>query len=187
VSVKALVVGSLIMDLAFWVSRRPDAGELVVADEFAAFRGGKGYNQAVALARLGAQVTMIGAVGNDAYGASFQEALEAEGIDAGRVVEMRGTATGVAVPFITPDGRASFVQYPGANRYLAPAHCAELPDCDILMLQGEISDATSHYAARVISGRGELVLLPASAMKPPDDGAPRDRPTSSSATKANSA
>ena len=155
----ALVVGSLVMDLTFRVPRRPEAGQLVVATEHAAFRGGKGYNQAIALARLGSQVAMVGAVGSDAYGAGFLEALASEGVDAGRVVRMRGAPTGLAVPLITPDGSVSFVQYPGANRYLAPAHCAELPDCDVLMLQGEVSPATSQSAARVIAGRGGIVLL----------------------------
>lgn len=155
----ALVVGSLVMDLTFRVPRRPEAGELVVATEHAAFRGGKGYNQAIALARMRARVAMVGAVGIDAYGTGFLEALASEGVDAGRVVQMRGTPTGLAVPLITPDGAVSFVQYPGANRYLAPAHCAELPDCDVLMLQGEVSPATSQCAARVIAGRGGIVLL----------------------------
>ena len=168
-TVRALVVGSLVMDLAFRVPHRPVPGELVVASEFGAFRGGRGYNQAVALARLGAEVTMVGAVGSDAYGDGFLFSLEREGIDAGRVVQMRGTATGVAVPLITPDGRVAYVQYPGANRYLAPAHCAELPDCDVLMVQGEISAATSLYAAKVIAGRGGIILLrptPAEAIDP---------------------
>lgn len=169
-TVQALVVGSLVMDLAFRVHRRPEAGELVVASEFAAFRGGKGYNQAVALARLGAQVTMIGAVGIDEYGDSFLRALHDEGVDAGRVVQMRGTPTGVAVPLITGDGKAAFVQYPGANRYLAPAHCAEMPDCDVLMLQGEVSAVTSQYAGRVIGRRGDLVLLRPSAVEPVEAG-----------------
>ena len=158
-TVRALVVGSLVMDLAFRVPHRPVPDELVVASEFGAFRGGRGYNQAVALARLGAEVTMVGAVGSDAYGDGFLFSLEREGIDAGRVVQMRGTATGVAVPLITPDGSVAYVQYPGANRYLAPAHCAELPDCDVLMIQGEISAATSLYAARVITERGGIIML----------------------------
>ena len=164
-TVQALVVGSLVMDLAFRVPRRPEVGELVLAQEFGAFRGGKGYNQAVALARLGAHVTMIGAVGFDEYGESFLSALADEGIDAGRVVQIRGTSTGIAVPLITPDGRATFVQYPGANRYLAPAHCAEMPDCDVLMLQGEVSAGTSQYAARVIRKRDKLVTLRPTAVE----------------------
>lgn len=158
-AVRALVVGSLVMDLAFRVPTRPGPGEVIIATELGTYRGGKGYNQAVALSRLGAEVTLVGAVGMDAYGDAFIEALEREGIDAGRVVQLRGTATAVAVPLITPDGQAAFVQHPGANRQLAPAHCADLPDCDVLLLQGEVQPAASAQAARVIHGRGDRVLL----------------------------
>lgn len=158
-TVRALVVGSLVMDLAFRIPRRPRPGEVVVADDFGSFRGGKGYNQAVALARLGAQVTMVGAVGADAYGDGFLKALEREGIDAGRVVQLRGTQTALAVPLIEPDGEASFVQFQGANRQLSPAYCADLPDCDVLLLQGEVPPVASEQAARVIRRRGGVVLL----------------------------
>lgn len=158
-AVRALVVGSLVMDLSFRVPARPQPGEVIVATEFGAYRGGKGYNQAVALARLGADVTMVGAVGHDTDGDGFLDALEREGVDCGRVIQLRGVATAVAVPLITPDGKAAFVQYPGANRQLAPAHCADLPDCDVLLLQGEILPAASAQAARVIRGRGGQVVL----------------------------
>ncbi len=85
-TVRALVVGSLVMDLAFSVPSRPEPGEVIIAEEFGQYRGGKGYNQAVALARLGAEVTMVGAIGADAYGDAFLDALERERIDANRVV-----------------------------------------------------------------------------------------------------
>jgi ribokinase len=163
--VRALVVGSLVMDLAFRIPSRPEPAEVIVATEFGTYRGGKGYNQAVALARMGAEVTMVGAVGRDVYGDDFIEALEREGIDAGRVVQVRGSSTAVAVPLVTPDGQAAFVQHPGANRQLAPAHCADLPDCDVLLLQGEIQSGVSAQAARVISGRGGMVLLNAAPPK----------------------
>lgn len=158
-AVRAVVVGSLVMDLAFKVGVRPAPGDVVIASDFARFRGGKGYNHAVALARMGAQVSMVGAVGRDPYGDAFLDALRHEGVDAGRVVQLRGTPTAVAVPLITPDGAVGYVQYPGANRLLAAAHCADLPDCDILMLQGEVSAATSLHAGRIIRGRGGHVLL----------------------------
>lgn len=158
-TVRAVVVGSIVMDLSFRIPQLPAPGEVVMATEFGAYRGGKGYNQAVALARLGAEVTMVAAVGNDAHGDTFVEALESEGVDASRVVRLRGVATSVAVPLITPDGEVGFVQHPGANRQLAPAHCADLPDCDVLLLQGEVPAATSLQAARVIRGRGARVLL----------------------------
>jgi ribokinase len=160
--VRAVVVGSLVMDLAFKVDVRPGPGDVVIATDFARFRGGKGYNHAVALARMGADVAMIGAVGRDAYGDAFMEALEREHIDASRVMQLRGSPTGVAVPLVTPDGSVGYVQYPGANRLLAAAHCADLPDCDVLMLQGEVSASTSRYAARIIRGRkGHVLLNPA--------------------------
>jgi ribokinase len=159
VAVRALVVGSLVMDLAFRVPARPEPGEVVVATDFGTYRGGKGYNQAVALARLGAEVTMVGAVGKDVHGDGFLDALEHEGVDCGRVVQLRGVSTGVAVPLITPDGEVAFVQHPGANRQLAPAHCADLPDCDVLLLQGEVLAATSLQAARVMRSRGTPVIL----------------------------
>jgi ribokinase len=166
--VRALVVGSLVTDLAFRVPRRPEPGEVVVADDFATFRGGKGYNQAVALARLGAEVAMVGAVGADAYGDAFLSALRREGVDAEHVVQLRGVPTAVAVPLVTPDADAAFVQYPGANWQLSPAHCAELPDCDVVLLQGELAPATSQHAARIIRRRGGLVLLnPAPAIDIP--------------------
>ncbi len=157
--VRAVVVGSLVMDLAFRVPSRPQPGEVVIATSFGTFRGGKGYNQAVALARLGAEVSFVGAVGADAYGDAFLAALGREGVDAGRVVQLRGVSTAVAAPLITPDGDVGFVQYPGANRQLAPAVAAELPDCDLLLLQGEVPAATSTSAARVIARRGGIVVL----------------------------
>lgn len=158
-AVRAVVVGSLVMDLAFNVETRPGPGDVVIASDFGRFRGGKGYNHAVALARMGAEVTMVGAVGADPYGDAFLEALAREHVDAGRVVQFRGTPTAVAVPLITPDGSVGYVQYPGANRLLASAHCADLPDCDILMLQGEVGASTSCHAAHIIENRGSHILL----------------------------
>jgi ribokinase len=159
VPVRALVVGSFVMDLAFRVPARPEPGEVVIAADHAVYRGGKGYNQAVALARLGADVAMIGAVGRDAHGDAFLTALDREGVDASQVVQLRGTPTAVAVPLITPDGDVAFVQYPGANRQLAIAHCAALPDCDVLLVQGEVPAETSLHAARIIRQRGRAVVL----------------------------
>lgn len=169
-AVRAVVVGSLVMDLAFKVDVRPEPGDVVIASDFARFRGGKGYNHAVALARMGADVAMIGAVGRDPYGDAFLAALEREGVDASRVVHLRGTPTAVAVPLITPDGAVGYVQYPGANRLLAAAHCADLPECDVLLLQGEVSAASSCYAGRIIRRRGGHVLLnPAPVEEVTDD------------------
>jgi ribokinase len=122
VPVRALVVGSLVQDLSFRIPKRPQPGEVVIAEEYGSFRGGKGYNQAVALARLGAEVTMVGAVGHDEHGEGFIEALRREGVDAERIVRLPAASTGLAVPMITPDGDVAFVQHPGANRELSAEH-----------------------------------------------------------------
>jgi ribokinase len=157
--VRALVVGSFVMDLTFQVPRGPEPGEVVIATDHDIFRGGKGYNQAVALARLGAEVSFVGAVGDDAHGDDFLAALRREGIDASRVVQLRGTPTAVAVPLVTPEGDVGFVQYPGANWQISRAHVADLPDCDLLLLQGEIATGTSLHAAQVLRRRSVIVLL----------------------------
>jgi ribokinase len=157
--VKALVVGSLVMDLSFQVPKRPAPGEVVIAESFGQYRGGKGYNQAVALARLGATVSLIGAVGADAFGDSFVAALEREGVDAAQLQRVAGSHTAVAVPIVTPDGDVAFVHAPGANRAVTIARPQALPPCDVLLLQGEVPAATSIAAAQTIRERGGLVML----------------------------
>ncbi|MDP8971478.1 MAG: PfkB family carbohydrate kinase, partial [Actinomycetota bacterium] len=74
-------------------------------------------------------------------------------------VQVRGAATAVAVPLIEPGGDVSFVQYQGANRQVSGAHCADLPDCDVLLVQGEVPAVASEQAARVMRERGCIVLV----------------------------
>ncbi len=157
--VRALVVGSLVMDLSFRVLKRPEPGEVILADSYGAYRGGKGYNQAVALARLGARVTMIGALGTDAYGDEFIASLEHEGIDASRMVRLPDSYTSVAVPLVTPDGDVGFVHAQGANAELRPEHCSDIPPVDIVLLQGEVPPDTSLHVARLARASGALVML----------------------------
>jgi ribokinase len=158
-AVRAVIVGSLNMDLVFRVPHRPETDDVVIATDFATYRGGKGYNQAVALARLGAEVAMVGAVGADAYGDQMRRALTHEGVDTTGLVKLAQQSTGVAVPLVTPDGEVAFVQHPGANRHLGPQACDDLPACDLLLLQGEVPAPTSQAAAERIAARGGLVVL----------------------------
>ncbi|HEX5167442.1 MAG TPA: ribokinase [Thermomicrobiales bacterium] len=158
-TVRALVVGSLVMDLSFQVPKRPEPGEVILADSFGTYRGGKGYNQAVALARLGASVTMIGALGADAYGDEFIASLDREGIDTLRMVRLPQSFTSIAVPLVTPDGDVGFVHAQGANAELRPDHCRDLPDADVLLLQGEIPLDTSLAVAQQASRQGTIVIL----------------------------
>lgn len=158
-AVRALVVGSFVTDLAFTVPSRPEPGEVIIATEFGEYRGGKGYNQAVALARMGASVTMVGCVGDDDRGAAILAALDAEGVDRTRVLTQRGIPTGIAVPIITPDGDVAFVHHPGTNRRVSPEHTADLPDCDVLCVQGEVPAAASEAAAQRVRNRGGHVVV----------------------------
>lgn len=157
--VRALVVGSLVMDLSFQVPKRPEPGEVILAESFGAYRGGKGYNQAVALARLGAEVTMIGALGADAYGEEFMAALKHEGIDASRMVRLSESYTSIAVPLVTPDGDVGFVHAQGANALLHPDRCHDLPQTDIVLLQGEIPPETSRAVARQARQSNAKIML----------------------------
>jgi ribokinase len=120
------VVGSINVDLVVATPRLPRPGETVLGGEFARHLGGKGANQAVAAARAGASVTMVGALGRDADGDESVAALEAEGIDVSfiRRVDAR---TGVALIAVAPDGENLIVVAPGANA-LVGADQASLPE-----------------------------------------------------------
>jgi ribokinase len=157
--VRALVVGSLVMDLSFRVPKRPEPGEVILADSFGTYRGGKGFNQAVALARLGAQVAMIGAVGTDAFGREFIDTLRATGIDATRMLQLQDAPTSVAVPLVTPDGDVGFVHAQGANALLPVTAVLDPPACDILFLQGEVPPETSLAAAEAVKATGGTIFL----------------------------
>src|SRR5882672_9267172 len=109
-----VVVGSINADLVVRVDRRPAAGETVMGGELAVHPGGKGANQAVAAARLGARVLMIGAVGHDGYGELLLDSLGATGVDAAGVGRV-DVPTGVALIVVDRAGENSIVVAPGAN------------------------------------------------------------------------
>lgn len=157
--VRAIVVGSLVLDLSFLIPKRPEPGEVVIATSFDRFHGGKGHNQAVALARLGAEVTLIGAVGDDIAGQQFLSSLDAEGIDISRVVVLSDAPTSLAIPMVTPDGDVAFVHAPAANMLLSPSTVSDLPDYDVLLLQGEVPVETSIAAARAARRHDALIML----------------------------
>jgi len=116
---RVVVVGSINVDLVVATPRLPLPGETVLGGEFARHLGGKGANQAVAAARAGASVTVIGAVGRDADGDESVAALEAEGIDVSRIRHV-DARTGVALIAVTPDGENQIVVAPGANALVRP-------------------------------------------------------------------
>jgi ribokinase len=123
---RVVVVGSINVDLVVAADRLPRPGETVIGAGFARHLGGKGANQAVAAARAGATVTMVGAVGEDADGDESLAALEAEGIDVSRIRRV-DAPTGVAIIAVAPDGDNQIVVAPGANALLSTDD-ASLPD-----------------------------------------------------------
>ena len=154
------VVGSLNADVTLWVPRRPSPDETLHAERIAWFRGGKGANQAVAAARLGAEVVMVGRVGDDTQGRWLRSGLEAEGIDCRHVASV-DVATGLAVITVDPDD-VSIVVAAGANASLdaegVRAAAAEIAAVDALLLQGEVSAESARAAAEIAREHGVTVV-----------------------------
>ena len=155
------VVGSLNADVTLWVPRRPSPDETLHAERIAWFRGGKGANQAVAAARLGAEVVMVGRVGDDEQGRWLRSGLEAEGIDCRHVTSVE-VPTGLAVITVDPDD-VSIVVAAGANASLdadgVHAAAADIAAADALLLQGEVSAEAARAAAEIAREHGVTVML----------------------------
>ncbi len=157
---RVVVVGSLNMDLVVRVARHPLPGETVLGRGHARHPGGKGANQAVAAARVGASVAMIGRVGRDDDGAALVTALAGAGVDTAGVAT--GTQpTGVAFVQVDDGGQNSIVVSPGANAELSPSEvaAADLEEAGVVMLQLEVPLATVRAAARAGRAAGAAVLL----------------------------
>ena len=172
---KVVVLGSVNMDLVATVRRMPELGETVAGDGFFTAGGGKGANQAVALARLGADVRMVGKVGDDDFGRALLDGLRAEGIDVRDVALDAAHSTGVAMILVDAAGQNRIAAVYGANmacdeRQLAAAKRA-MDGADILMLQLETPPDISVAAALHARSIGVRVVWdPAPADAMPDDG-----------------
>jgi ribokinase len=143
VAVELTVVGSINIDLVARVARLPRPGETVSGAELRRFPGGKGANQAVAAARLGARVRMIGAVGEDAFAEEALSGLRNAGVEL--ELERRG-ATGIALVLVDVAGENEIVVVPGANALLTPREVTGAVLCQL-----EVSDAVVEAAARSAS------------------------------------
>ncbi|MDR7537733.1 MAG: ribokinase [Armatimonadota bacterium] len=166
------VLGSLNTDLVVWAPRLPQVGETVPGGTFAVFHGGKGANQAVAAARLGAEVTMIGCVGADAFGRQLIEGLAAEGIDTRHVRVADGAASGVALITVDPQARNTIVVAAGANERVeardVDAAAEAIAASQVLLLQLEVPlDAVVHAATLARRHRCCIILDPAPAPAAP--------------------
>ncbi|MDR9754312.1 ribokinase [Pseudomonas sp. SZMC_28357] len=167
---KVVVIGSLNMDLVTRAPRLPRGGETLIGHTFATVSGGKGANQAVAAARLGAQVSMVGCVGSDAYGHELRDALLAEQIDC-QAVSTVEDSSGVALIVVDDQSQNAIVIVAGANGALTPAVIdqfdAVLQAADVIICQLEVPDATVGHALKRGRALGKTVILnPAPASRP---------------------
>lgn len=160
---KVCVVGSFMTDLVFRVKRFPRPGESMPGEEFGLFLGGKGFNQAIACHRLGAEVTMVGRIGQDYFGDLFLQKMAAEGISADFVVRDAEVGTGVACPMVDSSGQNAIIGIARANLRLEMEQVeraqAAIAGADVLMLQFEVPPAVSLRAATIARAAGTLILF----------------------------
>jgi ribokinase len=162
VTTRACVVGSTNVDLVLRVPALPSAGETVLGSDAERQPGGKGGNQAVALARLGAAVSFVSAVGSDADGLWSLDLLRAEGIDTTEVALVEGP-TGLAVVVVDGHGENAIVLSPGANAMVRPPNGLE---ADVLLLSLEVPVGTVTAAAALGRQQGVPVVLNAAPAQP---------------------
>ncbi|WP_217696592.1 ribokinase [Paenibacillus odorifer] len=158
-----VVIGSLNMDMVVRTNRSPNAGETLIGQAFALSPGGKGANQAVAAARLGAEVSMIGRVGKDTFGSEMLEIIRNEGIHIEHISVSEHEATGVASIVIEEDGENRIIVVPGANIELTvediQALEAVISQAKIIVLQLEMDLAMSEQAIAIAHRKGIPVIL----------------------------
>lgn len=162
---RVIVVGSVNVDLVVSAERLPLPGETVTGGRFARHHGGKGGNQAVAAARLGAWTAFVGAIGGDAFGTEARAALAAEGIDLRGLATLEHEATGVALILVDAHGENSIAVAGGANGAVTPAHVRDALGIlaprpgDVVLVGHEIPTESTHEALRLGRDAGATTIL----------------------------
>ncbi|MFD7069449.1 ribokinase [Streptomyces sp. NPDC059913] len=162
------VLGSTNMDLVAYTERAPRLGETVTGREFRTVPGGKGANQAVAAARAGGDVLMIGAVGDDAYGGLLRDNLEHSGVDTDLLHTAEGPS-GTAHIVVDSTGANAIVVIPGANATvtaLGPGETAAIAGAGLLLLQLELPLSAVVEGARTARAQGVRTILTPSPVQP---------------------
>ncbi|HTE17955.1 MAG TPA: ribokinase [Armatimonadota bacterium] len=170
---KIVVVGSTNLDMVVKSPRIPRPGETILGGQFSMVPGGKGANQAVGAARLGADVTFIARVGADLFGRQAAGQLEAEGIRTEFLVHDAEAAHGVALILVDQQGENAIAVAPGANGRLSPEDVERaeeaIRDCDIVLLQLEVPLPAVERAVSLARRHGKRVILnPAPYRSVPD-------------------
>ncbi|KRF50977.1 ribokinase [Bacillus sp. Soil745] len=167
--IRIAVVGSSSMDLVVTSAKRPMAGETVLGESFITVPGGKGANQAVAAARLGAEVSMVGCVGDDVYGEIILDNLKKNHVNTKYVEPVTGSASGTAHITLS-EGDNSIIVVKGANDFITPEYVEKakkvIEESDIVLVQQEIPEETVEYLADLCNMlQKRLLLNPAPARK----------------------
>lgn len=141
----------------------PTVGETILCDGMKLVAGGKGANQACAAGRLGTDVTMLGAIGNDSHGEMQRDSLQRSGVDVSGLITKERVSTGTAFITVNKEGNNSIVVVQGANAQFTPedieAHRDLLEECEIVILQLEIPMDTVLYAVKLARTLGKTVIL----------------------------
>lgn len=169
-----IVVGSLNLDLTIGLDRAPDSGETVLGNSLARSAGGKGLNQTIAAARIGAEVRMVGAVGDDEAGTWLRTVAQDAGVDISGVAVVPDTPSGTAMILVEPFGDNRIVVVSGANEAVTEewvrTQIAAAPEVDVVLVQGEIPMDAITAAMRAGRERGATTILnPAPVREYPDD------------------
>lgn len=167
---KILVIGSINNDLVFNVKNSPLPGETIKSKNMEVFLGGKGANQAVALAKLGANVSMFGKVGNDEIGSKFISQLSDFGVDTKYVIKSNDTFTGCANIIVEENGQNRIILFQGANASFGKSELIKLEniidDFDIILMQLEINENFIFECINLIHSKNKyLILNPGPAIK----------------------
>jgi ribokinase len=160
---KIVVIGSFNVDMITYLERLPNRGETVTDGDFQTMPGGKGSNQAVGTARLGADVTFIGCVGDDRFAQIGFDLWRENGIDTQYVIQAENTATGTASILVDAKGENIIAVAPGANRKLTTTHVDAAMDAivsaDVIMAQLEIGLDVVEYAFQLARQNNTLTLF----------------------------
>ena len=171
---KCAVIGSINMDMVVGTPRFPQPGESITGSVFRTVPGGKGANQAVALARLGVPVMMAGKIGSDAFGSQYMDNFAKNGVDASAVEIHDGATTGTADILVNDEGENCIVYIPGANSLCDMAWLdrtlEKVKDCEIILMQLEIPLETTFECIRRLRAMGKVIILdPAPAVPLPEE------------------
>ncbi|MEM3433535.1 MAG: ribokinase [Candidatus Methanomethyliaceae archaeon] len=161
--VEVAVIGSANMDYVAYAERLPLPGETLSGYRFELCAGGKGANQAVAAARLGAQVSFFGKIGNDQFGEELLKALRENGVDVSAVERESGSPSGIASIWVAQNGENAIVYVPGANAHVDPTYVNRilpmLSRAEILLIQLEIPLPAITYLLERLPKDGPVVIL----------------------------